>query len=291
MENFTVIGEIGSGSFSRVYEAIDIRTKKSVAVKVLQKSKLSATSLKNIKREVEIMKSVSHPNVLTLQDVFENDTHVCMIMELFKGELFDQIVERGNYSEDDASSIVRQIVSGIHYLHSIGIAHRDLKPENLLIDETGDRVVICDFGLSKLFIGGELMSTACGTPGYVSPEVLKAGEEMIDGYGPETDNWAVGVITYILLCGHFPFYGMDAELYDNILSVNYSFPSPYWDGVSEEAKDFISKLLVEDSSTRITAAQCLDHPWLSHGLNRSQDLTKNKDVLLQYNHLRKSQLM
>jgi len=182
-------------------------------------------------------------------------------MELVIGkELFDKIVEKGQYSEKDASNIVRQIVSAVEYLHQNGIAHRDLKPENLLSagDDENEVIKIADFGFSKQF-GEEKLVTSCGSPGYVAPEVLTS-----ESYDKSVDMWSVGVIIYILLCGYPPFYADNAPaLFKKIMDVKYDFEDPSWDDVSEAAKNLIRHLLVKDPSKRYTAKQCLNDPWVS----------------------------
>ena len=154
------------------------------------------------------------------------------------GELFDRIVARGHYSEADARDLSITMVKAIQYLHSIGIAHRDLKPENLLLKDSSENamVKITDFGLSKIYAPDAeaevVMKTACGTPGYVAPEVL-----MHETYSSQVDLWSIGVIVYILLCGFPPFYGdNDAQMFRKIKAAQYKFLAPYWDEVSAPAK-------------------------------------------------------
>jgi len=196
-----------------------------------------------------------------MREMYDTPTKMYLIMELVTGgELFDRIVNRGSYSEKDASHVVRQIVSAIEYLHALGIVHRDLKPENLLYaNESHDSdIKIADFGLSRILPDDALLKTACGTPGYVAPEVLRG-----KGYGKEVDLWSVGVIMYILLCGFPPFYDDNVQvLFEQILSGHFDFPPTYWAGVSDSAKDLIRKLLNVDPKKRLTATQALEHPWL-----------------------------
>ncbi|XP_053870834.1 calcium/calmodulin-dependent protein kinase type 1B [Malaclemys terrapin pileata] len=176
------------------------------------------------------------------------------------GELFDRIVARGHYTERDASRLVRQVLGAVSYLHQLGVVHRDLKPENLLYASPLEdaKIMITDFGLSKLESDG-VMATACGTPGYVAPELLEQKP-----YGKAVDSWALGVISYILLCGYPPFYDdNDSELFAQILKGEFEFDSPYWDDISDSAKDFIRQLLQRDPETRYTCEQALQHPWIS----------------------------
>ncbi|XP_042195343.1 calcium/calmodulin-dependent protein kinase type 1-like isoform X2 [Callorhinchus milii] len=177
------------------------------------------------------------------------------------GELFDRIVERGCYTERDASQLISQILHAVHYLHQLGIVHRDLKPENLLYcgQEEDSPIMISDFGLSKLEDKGSVMSTACGTPGYVAPEVLAQKP-----YGKAVDCWSIGVISYILLCGYPPFYDdNDAKLFEQIVKAEYEFDSPYWDDISDSAKDFIQHLMDKEPQRRYTCDQALEHPWVA----------------------------
>ncbi|XP_026532003.1 calcium/calmodulin-dependent protein kinase type 1B isoform X2 [Pseudonaja textilis] len=185
------------------------------------------------------------------------------------GELFDRIIERGYYTEKDASQLIRQVLEAVNYLHDLGIVHRDLKPENLLYATPFEdaKIMITDFGLSKIEADG-IMSTACGTPGYVAPEILEQ-----KAYGKAVDSWALGVISYILLCGYPPFYDEnDSELFNQILKAEYEFDSPYWDDISESAKDFIRHLLERDPEKRFTCEQALQHPWISGDTALEKDI-------------------
>lgn len=176
------------------------------------------------------------------------------------GELFDKIISRGHFTERDAAFIMKQIVSGIQYLHDNGICHRDLKPENLLCSEEDEhfRVVITDFGFSKHFGRGELMKTSCGTLHYAAPDIL-----MGKPYTEACDMWAIGVIAYVVLTGCFPFDGSTEALGQKILAGDYCTPNLDIRGISQPARDFIARLLVVDPARRMTARQCLEHPWLA----------------------------
>jgi len=226
--------------FPIVFEAISKEDGEKYAIKVIEKEKID--NMEQLNREINIMTKIDHKNVLKLYDIYEDETHVYIIMELVKGsELFDRIVAKGSYTEKEAINVIKQILDAVKYLHECGIAHRDLKPENLLCSGEGeDEIVkIADFGLSKMFTSGEKLMTGCGTPGYVAPEVLLCEE-----YDSKVDLWSIGVITYILLSGYSPFHSDDeTELFEKIMTAEYDFDNECWDDVSQPAKDFIQKLL------------------------------------------------
>jgi len=273
--------ELGRGAFSIVYMAVNKATNINYAVKVINKKDLGKDYEKNLKMEVDILKKVNHPNIIALKELFDTPDKLYLIMELVTGgELFDKIVEKGSYTENEASQLVRKIVSAVDYLHNLGIVHRDLKPENLLLKSAHDdlEIAIADFGLSKIVGQQMMMQTACGTPSYVAPEVLNAS-----GYGKEVDMWSIGVITYILLCGFPPFYGDTVpEIFEQIMEANFDYPEEYWGTVTKEAKDFINKLLVVDSDKRLSAGDALRHPWLSggiqHGTGKALNTQKLKEM-------------
>jgi len=251
--------ELGRGGFSVVYEGIRKQDNVKFAVKVIAKNQ-SEDELSLLRREIDIMKKLKHTHIISLIDFFEDKDTIYLVLELAAGgELFDQIVSRGSYSERDAANIIKQILEAIAYMHENGIAHRDLKPENLLCTgEQNDLIKISDFGLSKDF-GEDNLKTSCGTPDYVAPEVLRG-----TSYDHSVDIWSLGVITYILLCGFPPFYGNnEQQIFNKILRAEYDFPSPDWDHISDEAKDFIRALLVLNPNDRPSAKDCLDSPWIT----------------------------
>lgn len=275
---YEVKEELGRGAFSLVKLAVNRQTGQKFAVKIIEKKNVEGAYQKNLQNETEILQRVNHPGIVKLVELFDTDEFLFLVMELTTGgELFDRIVAKGCYTESEAATLVRRIVEAIKYLHDIGICHRDLKPENLLLGSaTSDvDVKIGDFGLSKIISKKMMMQTACGTPGYVAPEVLDAS-----GYDREVDMWSVGVITYILLCGFPPFYGDSIpKLFEQILQGQYDYPSDYWDQVSDEAIDFIDHLLVVDRKVRYTAEQALAHPWLNNTAEkRKNELHIGKDL-------------
>jgi len=261
---------VGRGAFSVVNLGVRKTTGKKYAVKCISKKLIDKKEMNLLEREIDIMQKLQHPNIIQLVEVIDTSDTLYLVLEFASGgELFDAVVQKGSYSEAEAARIIRQILEAIAYVHNHGIAHRDLKPENLLLsNESGqpDFVKIADFGLSKDF-GAEQMATSCGTPDYVAPEVL-SGEV----YDSAVDIWSIGVITYVLLCGFPPFYGeTQKDLFENILKGNYDFPDPEWSGVSDDAKNFIRKMLVVNSEKRYNAEQCLKDKWL-------QEFSQRKDL-------------
>ena len=194
---------------------------------------------------------MDHPNIVKTYGIVDAPRKLYILMEkMTGGELFDRIVEKDHYSEAEAAKTMIPIIDAIKYCHSMGIVHRDLKPENLLYTTPDPDAIIkvSDFGLAR-FYDDDVMTTACGTPGYVAPEILHG-----KGYGLEVDYWSIGVILYIILCGFPPFYEESNQaLFETIKSGSFEFPSPFWDGISDMAKDLVSNCLKVDPKERYTA--------------------------------------
>uniref|UniRef100_A0A673M204 Calcium/calmodulin-dependent protein kinase type 1-like n=1 Tax=Sinocyclocheilus rhinocerous TaxID=307959 RepID=A0A673M204_9TELE len=221
-----------------------------------------------------------HAQNIVSCDIYLIDADDSMLFRLTGGELLDRILERGSYTEKDASRVIYQVLQAVKYLHQLGIVHRDLKPENLLYETPleDSKIVISDFGLSKMEEQGAL-STACGTPAYVAPELLQQKT-----YGKEVDLWAIGVIAFILLCGYPPFYDdNDTQLYKLIIKAEYEFDSPYWDDISDSAKDFIVHLLQKDPAKRFNCDQALQHPWISGGAALDKNIHGSVSAQIQKN--------
>ena len=274
---------LGTGNFAQVKKCMRLEDKKEFAVKIIDKSKVE--DMQDIEREIEIMGKVDHPNVIKLVDVFDETKKMNLVLELVTGgELFDKIVEKGNYTEKDAANTLMTLCDALEHLHAKGVVHRDLKPENILLASKGDNapIKVADFGLARVMKKGDVMKTACGTPGYVAPEIL-----MGHGYGKEVDLWALGVITYILLCGFPPFYDdSQSELFNTIRKGKYHYPSPYWDEVSSDARNVIDNLLKLDPRVRWTAEQVLENPWVASEAG-DKHLAHFKENMTRYNARRK----
>ncbi|KAK0611540.1 calcium/calmodulin-dependent protein kinase type I [Immersiella caudata] len=272
---------LGAGSYSVVKECVHIDTGRYYAAKVINK-RLMAGREHMVRNEIAVLKKVSmgHQNILTLVDYFETMNNLYLVTDLaLGGELFDRICRKGSYYESDAADLIRATLSAVAYLHDHGIVHRDLKPENLLFRTPEDNadLLIADFGLSRIMDEEQfhVLTTTCGTPGYMAPEIFKK-----TGHGKPVDLWALGVITYFLLCGYTPFdRDSDFEEMQAILNADYSFtPLEYWRGVSDSAKDFIRRCLTVDPTKRMTAHEALQHPFVA-GWARSPDDVKGANLL------------
>jgi calcium/calmodulin-dependent protein kinase I len=256
------------------------------AVKILEKRVTADAD--RLATELAILEKVKHPNIIQLEEVFETNDRIYIVTELVTGgELFDRIVLRGTFTEADAAGLIRKVVGALEYLHSMGIVHRDLKPENLLLKskDNDTDVKIADFGLAKVMAANALAQTACGTPGYVAPEILRTGK----GYGTPVDMWSVGVITYILLSGFPPFYNQNIPLlFESIMLCDFDYPPAYFDKISDDALSFIDSLLVSSPENRLTAEAAMKHKWLANPpptpLNISATLRKSQGMRKKLRH-------
>jgi calcium/calmodulin-dependent protein kinase (CaM kinase) II len=261
-DNYEVKEELGKGAFSVVRRCIQKATVMEFAAKIINTKKLSTRDFQKLEREARICRKLQHPNIVRLHDSIQEEAFHYLVFDLVTGgELFEDIVAREFYSEADASHCIQQILESIAYCHSNGVVHRDLKPENLLLASRakGAAVKLADFGLAIELQGeSDAWYGFAGTPGYLSPEVLKK-----DPYGKPVDIWACGVILYILLVGYPPFWDEDQHrLYAQIKAGAYDYPSPEWDTVTPEAKSLIDSMLTVNPKKRITADQALKVPWI-----------------------------
>ena len=251
---------IGEGSFSKVKLATHQQTKQLVAIKVLDKQKLSQKDQERIRREMQILISLSHPNVIQVNEILENKSHYYIVMEYCaEGELFNYIVHKKRLSEEETSFIFYQIINGLEYIHSQNISHRDLKPENILM--MSNRIIkIIDFGLSNYYNIYDNLTTPCGSPCYASPEMIIG-----KGYdGRCIDIWSTGIIVYAMICGYLPFEDkVNQKLFRKILKEKQKYPSY----VSRNVKDIINKMLCKEPKDRITLTEIKRHPFYLEGKN------------------------
>ncbi|KAM6434456.1 death-associated protein kinase 2-like isoform 3-T3 [Liasis olivaceus] len=281
-ELYDLLETLGSGHFGVVRRCRERSTGVSYAAKSIKMRKRKGSRLgldrDQVEREVCILQQLQHPNIMRLHDVFANKAEMVLILELIQGgELFDFIAEKELLSEDEAIEFLQQILHGLAYMHSRRIAHFDLKPENVMLlqkDVPNPRIKIIDFGLAQKLEEGVAYKSLCGTPQYIAPEVIN-----YEALSTATDMWSIGVITYILLSGMSPFQGeTDEETLSNVVSGNYEFEEKYFSQTSEMAKDFIQKLLMKEPRDRMTAAQCLLHPWIKP-LTRKQAVNRSRSSI------------
>ncbi|XP_009318612.1 PREDICTED: myosin light chain kinase 3 [Pygoscelis adeliae] len=252
---------LGGGRFGQVHKCTEISTGLNLAAKIIKVK--GAKEREEVKNEINVMNQLNHVNLIQLYDAFEAKNNITLIMEyLDGGELFDRITDENyNLTELDAILFTKQICEGVHYLHQHYILHLDLKPENILcVNHTGNQIKIIDFGLARRYKPREKLKVNFGTPEFLAPEVVN-----YDFVSFPTDMWSVGVITYMLLSGLSPFLGeTDAETMNYVVNCSWDFDAEAFEQLSEEAKDFISRLLVKEKSCRMSATQCLKHEWLNN---------------------------
>lgn len=263
--------KLGQGAFGKVYQVRHKTTNELWAMKCINKEKAGSSAIKLLEREVAILKKVSHPNIIQLNEVFETAKRMFLVMELCAGgELADALKEKKYFMEGDVKVITKELASAIAYLHKSDIVHRDLKLENILVSKFPDatnpedrlQIKVTDFGLSitKSGVGHDnMMQDFCGTPNYMAPEIIDNKT-----YSQQCDVWALGVIVYTLFCGYYPFRSKDDDsLYDIIKKGDIDFSDEMWNEVSDEAKECIKKMLNTDPAHRLTASEVLDHHWIT----------------------------
>ncbi|XP_026885042.2 SNF related kinase b [Electrophorus electricus] len=248
---------LGKGHFAVVKLARHVFTGQLVAVKVIDKTKLDALATGHLLQEVRCMKLVRHPNVVRLYEVIDTHTKLYLILELADGgDMYDYILRHeGGVAEDTAKLHFAQIVRAITYCHRLHVVHRDLKPENVVFFRQQGTVKLTDFGFSNHFQPGTMLMTSCGSLAYSAPEILLAEEYD----APAVDIWSLGVILYMLVCGHPPFQeATDSETLTMIMDCRYTVP----DHVSAQCQDLIARMLQRDPSKRACLSEIEGHPWL-----------------------------
>lgn len=266
---YQLMEELGIGSTSTCYRCMDKSNGNFYACKIIDKQMIEERfqgMMDQFHTEIEALRSLHHPSIIELLDVYVSEEKIFIVMELMEGgELFDYVVQKGTLTEVEASDIVRKVTSAIVYMHSQNIVHRDLKPENLLLRRKPKNardsvdVKIIDFGLSKCMTE-PVAQSFLGTRGYLAPEMLQRRK-----YTKAVDTWALGVIVFVLLCGCLPFDDDSSTVpSDDLVRAKFVLRFPRWaSNLSSPAKDLLSHLLDVNPARRYTAEQALDHPWVT----------------------------
>ncbi|XP_030621960.1 serine/threonine-protein kinase BRSK2 [Chanos chanos] len=254
---------LGKGQTGLVKLGVHCVTCQKVAIKIVNREKLSESVLMKVEREIAILKLIEHPHVLKLHDVYENKKYLYLVLEhVSGGELFDYLVKKGRLTPKEARKFFRQIISALDFCHSHSICHRDLKPENLLLDEKNN-IRIADFGMASLQVGDSLLETSCGSPHYACPEVIRG--EKYDGR--RADVWSCGVILFALLVGALPFD--DDNLRNLLEKVKLGvFHMPHF--IPPDCQNLLRGMIEVDASKRLTLEQIQKHPWYIGGKNEPE---------------------
>ena len=254
---------LGHGHFGTVREAIAIGDSSGhirYAIKSIPKDKIHPKGMGFMRRELELLQVVDHPNIIKCHKIYEDQRYVHIVMELCSGgDLFDHLINYGQYTEEQTANIMRKIISALNYLHQMNVCHRDIKADNFLFETTDPRaeIKIIDFGLARKF-GMEKMHTVVGTPYYMAPEVLRGS------YGKECDVWSLGVLIYFLLSGRPPFFALfEDDIFKKITTGKFNFKGDEWETTSPQVKDLIAKMLVVDINKRITLPAVMQHEWFT----------------------------
>ncbi|XP_016940406.2 muscle M-line assembly protein unc-89 isoform X12 [Drosophila suzukii] len=269
---FEIIEELGKGRFGIVYKVQERgQPEQLLAAKVIKCIK--SQDRQKVLEEISIMRSLQHPKLLQLAASFESPREIVMVMEYITGgELFERVVaDDFTLTEMDCILFLRQVCDGVAYMHSQSVVHLDLKPENIMCHtRTSHQIKIIDFGLAQRLDTKAPVRVLFGTPEFIPPEIIS-----YEPIGFKSDMWSVGVICYVLLSGLSPFMGdTDVETFSNITRADYDYDDEAFDCVSQEAKDFISQLLVHRKEERLTAQQCLESKWLCQ--RHDDHLSNNK---------------
>ncbi|CAJ0951132.1 unnamed protein product, partial [Mesorhabditis belari] len=256
---------LGKGQTGLVKTGTHCITGRKVAIKIVNKEKLSESVLQKVEREIAIMKLIEHPNVLHLYDVYENKKYLYLILEhVSGGELFDYLVRKGRLMSKEARKFFRQIISALDFCHAHNICHRDLKPENLLLDERNN-IKVADFGMASLQVEGSMLETSCGSPHYACPEVIRG--EKYDGR--KADVWSCGVILYALLVGALPF---DDDNLRNLLEKVKKgvFHIPHF--VPTDCQNLLRSMIEVDPQKRYSLSEVFRHPWVAGSTRNDPEL-------------------
>lgn len=260
LQDFEIGRPLGKGKFGRVYLVREVESKHPVALKIIFKEQIEKYKIQHqLRREMEIQSSLRHPNILRLYGWFHDDERIFLILEYaHRGELYRELRKHRRFTEQQAATYIASLTNALAYCHENHVIHRDIKPENLLLDHE-DRLKIGDFGWSVQ--SRSKRHTMCGTLDYLAPEMVENKE-----HDYAVDNWTLGILCYEFLYGAPPFEAeSQKDTFRRIMKVDLSFPSA--PSISAEAKHLISRLLVKDSSKRLSLQKIMEHPWIIKNAN------------------------
>lgn len=273
-DTYDVGDPCSSGPLSVVLGAENRHTKKSYVVKKIGKNNyLQGNDLTRAEEMARTISRIRHPHICPVTDIYEDRDNVYVVMESIEGgELFTRLSELESYSELHAAAIINDVLHAVQHLHNEGIVHSNIKPENLLSADKSEfsPTILADFYMSSLLSHGVLMNSVCGNPSYVAPEILK-------GFPPsqQSDIWSIGVLTYVLLSGLEPFPSPkegDAGTYSNVVRCDYEFIKPFFNKISKNAQDFISRLVTLNPEDRLSVKEALRHPWVTGDAARMEPM-------------------
>lgn len=268
--------ELGRGNFGVVYKAVHKITRVVRAIKRIRKNPQPLKSFDSVLKDVDVLKKLDHPNIIKVYECYQDDTSYYIVTDLCSGgELFQKILQEKHFTERRAADLFKQMLSAINYCHAKNLVHCDLKPENILfesanaIGDNSNLIKIIDFGNSTFFNPKDKLTSKFGSAYYVAPEVLRGS------YTEKCDVWSLGVILYVMLCGKPPFNGPNEHaILSKIMEGKFVMDGPDWTGVSSQAKDLISKMLIYDYTKRPSAQECLKHTWFSCFQQAGEDEAK-----------------
>lgn len=278
-DRYDKLEELGRGTFGVVYRAKSLETQHQRAVKIIYKSRVKAEDIAQFSAEIDLLRTLDHPNIMRLYEYFEDDKSISLVTEFLPGgELFDFITKQHTLTEAMAAQVMAQLLSAVNYCHKSNVVHRDLKPENLLLAIPGSlsQIKIIDFGTSTLKQPGQSLQKLKGTAYYIAPEMLGTN------YTEKCDLWSCGVILYVMLSGNAPFNGPNSKsILAKVKQAKYKLEGRPWDSISHEAKDFVRSLMEPNPHFRLSAEEALAHPWIVANQSKSPPKTETINASLE----------